>query len=61
MKTLQDELGLLPVRSWEEAKLLMEHLFKEKLLLEAYRNTLLTQWKIWKTKLSDQMKKVWAF
>jgi GR25 family glycosyltransferase involved in LPS biosynthesis len=61
LKTLQDELGLLPVRSWEEAKLLMEHLFKEKLLLEAYRNTLLTQWKVWKTKLSDQMKKVWAF
>ena len=59
LKMLQEELGLLPVSSWTEARHLMDHLLKEKLLLEAYRNTLLTQWKVWKMKLSDQMKKVW--
>jgi hypothetical protein len=58
---LQEELGLLPVRSWEEATALMGHLMKEKQLLETYRNTLLTQWKVWKNKLGDKVKKMWDF
>jgi GR25 family glycosyltransferase involved in LPS biosynthesis len=56
---LQEELGILPVSSWQEAKLLMEHLWKEKVLLETYRNTLLTQWKVWKAKLSGKLQKIW--
>jgi hypothetical protein len=56
---LQEELGLLPVSSWEQAAKLIEHLQQEKGLLETYRNTLLTQWKVWKTKLADQMKRMW--
>jgi hypothetical protein len=59
LKMLQDELGLLPVSSWNEAKQLMEHLYKEKMLLETYRNTLLTQWKVWKAKLSDKVRHLW--
>lgn len=59
VKTLQEELGLLPVKSWIEAKLLMEHLLQEKGLLETYRNTLLTQWKVWKSKLSGQIQRLW--
>lgn len=60
VKMLQEELGLLPVSSWQEAKLLMDHLFGEKILLEAYRNTLLTQWRVWKSKLGQQVRKVWG-
>jgi alpha(1,3/1,4) fucosyltransferase len=59
VKTLQEELGLLPVSSWQEANLLIEHLLSEKLLMETYRNTLLTQWKVWKTKLGAQVRKIW--
>ena len=59
VKMLQEELGLLPVSSWEQAAKLIEHLQQEKGLLETYRNTLLSQWKVWKTKLADQMKRLW--
>lgn len=61
IQMLQEELGLLPVRSWEEATALVAHLMKEKQLLETYRNTLLTQWKVWKSKLGDKVKKIWEF
>jgi hypothetical protein len=59
VKMLQDELGLLPVSSWEEASKLMEHLWKEKALLETYRNSVLTQWRLWKNKLKEKMKALW--
>ena len=59
VKMLQDELGLLPVSSWEEASKLMEHLWKEKSLLETYRNSVLTQWRVWKNKLKEKMKALW--
>ena len=58
-KMLQEELGLLPVSSWQEAKLLIEHLLSEKLLMETYRNTLLTQWKVWKLKLGAHVRRTW--
>ena len=59
VKMLQEEIGLLPVSSWEEAANLMSHLWKEKILLETYRNTILTQWRVWKDKLGAQVRKVW--
>ena len=59
IQRLQEELGILPVSSWGEAAALVNHLMKEKHLLETYRNTLLTQWRVWKNKLGDRVKKVW--
>ena len=59
LKMLQEELGLLPVSSWEEANALIAHLWKEKILLETYRNSILTQWKVWKAKLSEKVRQVW--
>lgn len=59
VKMLQEEIGLLPVSSWEEAHNLMNHLWKEKILLETYRNTILTQWRVWKDKLGAQVRKAW--
>ena len=56
VKMLQEELGLLPVAYWDQARVLIEHLMKERVLLETYRNTLLTQWKGWKSKLREQLK-----
>ena len=59
VQMLQEEIGLLPLRSWEEGKLLVEHFMTQKPLLEAYRNTVLTQWKAYKSKLSEKVKKIW--
>lgn len=57
---IQNELGLLPVSSWEEAKTLMEHFMKEKELMESYRNQLLIRWKTWKERLGTQVRKTWG-
>jgi alpha(1,3/1,4) fucosyltransferase len=59
IRMLQEELGLLPVKSWAEGASLIAHLMKEKSLLETYRNTVLTQWKVWKAKLHDKVHKLW--
>lgn len=59
VKMIQEELGILPLSSWNEAAALMVHLMKEKNLLETYRNSLLTQWTVWKKKLGDRVRKVW--
>jgi GR25 family glycosyltransferase involved in LPS biosynthesis len=56
---LQNELGLLPVSSWAEAAALMVHFFKEKELLENYRNSMLIRWKNWKERLGTSVKKQW--
>ena len=61
VQVLQDNLGLLPVRNWDEAAALVAHMMKEKQLLEAYRNTLLTQWRVWKASLGEKVRKIWEF
>ena len=60
VEMLQTELGLLAVSTWEEAAALILHFFKEKPLLEGYRNSLLIRWKLWKQKLGDQVRKTWS-
>jgi GR25 family glycosyltransferase involved in LPS biosynthesis len=57
---LQNELGLLPVSNWEEAKNLVNHFLKEKDIMETYRNQLLIRWKTWKERLGIQVRKVWG-
>lgn len=57
---LQNEIGLLPVSNWNEAAALIVHFFKEKDLLEGYRNQLLIRWKSWKERLATQVKQTWA-
>lgn len=57
---LQNELGLLPVSNWEEAKHLVQHLYKEKEIMESYRNQLLVRWKTWKERLGIQVRKTWG-
>jgi len=60
VEMLQTELGLLAVSSWEEAAALIVHFFKEKPLLEGYRNTILIRWKGWKERLGTQVRKTWG-
>jgi hypothetical protein len=57
---LQNELGLLPVSSWEEGAALMVHFMKEKEVMEGYRNTLLIRWKSWKERLCTGLRKTWG-
>ena len=58
MEWLQNEIGLLPVSSWEEAANLVINFMKEKEVMESYRNTLLIRWKTWKERLGTQVRKV---
>jgi GR25 family glycosyltransferase involved in LPS biosynthesis len=60
VEMLQTELGLLAVSSWVEAKLLMAHFFKEKEIMESYRNTVLLRWKGWKVRLGEKIRSIWA-
>ena len=57
---LQNEIGLLPVSSWNEAAALVQHFLREKEVMEGYRNTVLIRWKMWKGKLSEQVRKIWG-
>jgi GR25 family glycosyltransferase involved in LPS biosynthesis len=61
VKVLQDELGLLPVSSWSEAKVLVEHFMREKELMENYRTSLLLRWAQWKQKLGTNVRRLWGF
>lgn len=58
---LQREIGLLSVGNWNEASVLVDHLLKETQVLENYRNSLLTRWKQWKQKLSQQVQERWGY
>ena len=60
VEMLQSELGLLAVSTWEEAAALILHFFKEKPLLEGYRNSLLIRWKLWKQKLGEKVRTTWS-
>lgn len=56
---IQDEIGLLPISGWAEASVLMQHLLKEKEVMESYRNMVLNRWRIWKERLGTQVRKLW--
>lgn len=60
IELLQNELGLLTLKNWEEAKILVEHFMKQKDLLENYRNSILTRWKSWRERLGLAVKKTWG-
>jgi hypothetical protein len=51
-----EHLPLLPIASWDDAAQLMAHLLKEKTMLEAYRNKVITAWMAWKKSLTEEMK-----
>ena len=57
---IQNEIGLLPVSSWDEARNLIQHFSSEKELMESYRNQLLIRWKTWKERLGIQVRSVWS-
>lgn len=57
---IQNEIGLLPVSSWDEARNLIQHFSSEKELMESYRNQLLIRWKTWKERLGIQVRGVWG-
>ena len=51
-----ENIQILPLSSWAEAAKLVEHLMREKHMLEAYRTKILTSWITWRQKLQDEMK-----
>ncbi len=57
---IQNELGILPLSSPEEAVALMNHFWSDKELLENYRNSILLRWKSWKGRLGDGLRKMWG-
>ena len=57
---IQNELGLLPVSNWEEAKHLIQHFLREKEIMESYRNQLLIRWRTWKQRLGIEIQKIWG-
>jgi hypothetical protein len=57
---IQNEIGLLPLSNWDEARTLVQHFMKEKEIMESYRNQLLVRWKTWKERLGTQVRKTWG-
>ena len=51
-----EELSILPLQSWGEAKGFLEHLMRNIELLEMYRTKLLTAWVRWRDRLKDDVK-----
>ena len=51
-----ENIQILPLSSWAEAAKLVEHLMREKHMLEAYRTKILTSWITWRQKLQDDVK-----
>lgn len=57
---IQNEIGLLPLSNWDEARTLIQHFMKEKEIMESYRNQLLVRWKTWKERIGTQVRKTWG-
>jgi GR25 family glycosyltransferase involved in LPS biosynthesis len=55
---LQKEIGLLPVRTWEEVRILINHFMNDKNTLENYRDMLLSKWVLWKRSLGEKVRKL---
>jgi len=51
-----ENLQILPLASWEDARDLVTHLMKEKNMLEAYRNKVLQGWIHWRKTLQEEVK-----
>ena len=56
VKMITDNLPIVPVKNWDEANALMQQLYNDKNLLENYRANILNGWRVWKTKLGEQVK-----
>lgn len=52
-----ENLQLLPLPSWEAAAKLVEHLMREKQMLEAYRMKVLSAWMEWRVRLREEIGK----
>jgi hypothetical protein len=53
-------LQVLIVSSWAEAASLMVQLYNDKNLLETYRHNILSGWRVWKEKLTREVKEAFA-
>ena len=53
---VSEELGILPLQSWDEAKGFVEHLMRNMQLLETYRIKVLGAWVTWRNRLKDDIK-----
>ena len=53
---VSEELNILPLQSWGEAKGFVEHLMRNIELLEMYRTKVLTAWVRWRDRLKDDVK-----
>jgi hypothetical protein len=53
-------LQVLIVSSWAEAASLMVQLYNDKNLLETYRQNILSGWRVWKEKLTREVKESFA-
>jgi len=51
-----ENLQILPLSSWADAKNLVEHLMREKQMLEAYRIKVLAAWMDWRLRLQADVK-----
>jgi len=51
-----ETIPLLPLSSWEEAAKLINHLMRDKPLLETYRTKVLTAWISWRQNLQAEVK-----
>ena len=56
IKMITDNLPVIPVKTWDEAAVLMQQLYADKNLLESYRGNILNGWRMWKEKLIEQVK-----
>ena len=61
VKMITSNLPLIPVKNWDEANALMQQLYNDKNLLEAYRINILNAWRIWKEKLQATIKEAFNF
>jgi hypothetical protein len=50
-----ENLQILPLSSWADAAQLIQHLMKEKPMLEAYRTKVLQGWISWRVKIQEEV------
>ena len=53
---ISEQIPILPLGSWDDAAGLVQHLLKEKVMLEAYRNKIIGAWMAWKKELVAEVK-----
>ena len=61
VKMITDNLPIIPVKSWEEANILMQQLYADKNLLESYRMNILNGWRVWKERMRESIKSILNF